>query len=139
MAGGAQSTGTQSISIGKDTTSGDYGNSIGSESKSLNFGVSIGYRADTYSGVAIGNNATSGMGVAIGRNAKTTHPEGGRVDAIQLGTGTNSTEKSLQVYGDNIYNANSHTLTVKNIELDGEDIKDKIGAGGSKIIWREWE
>ena len=38
------------------------------------------------------------------------------IDAIQLGAGTNSTPKSLQVYDDNIYNAETHTLTVQKIE-----------------------
>lgn len=32
------------------------------------------------------------------------------IDAIQLGTGTNSTPKSLQVYADNLYNAETHKL-----------------------------
>lgn len=41
------------------------------------------------------------------------------IDAIQLGTGTNSTEKTLQVYDDNIYNANTHTLTVTGAITDG--------------------
>lgn len=38
------------------------------------------------------------------------------IDAIQLGAGTNSIPKSLQVYNDNIYNAETHTLTVQKIE-----------------------
>ncbi len=38
------------------------------------------------------------------------------IDAIQLGAGTNSNPKSLQVYNDNIYNAETHTLTVQKIE-----------------------
>ena len=47
-----------------------------------------------------------------------------KVDAIQLGAGSNTKEKTLQIYSDNIYNANSHTLTVQNIELNGVDVDE---------------
>lgn len=45
-----------------------------------------------------------------------------QVDCIQLGAGLNDKEKTLQVYGDNIYDANNgrHCLTVQNIELSNE-------------------
>ena len=120
------------------------GFSAGSSSNVTGTGGAIGKYAQATRGGAIGESATTGLGFAGGYNAKTiktledgisTSPS----DAIQLGTGTNKKEKSLQVYDDNIYDASTHTLTVKNIELDGEDIKDKIGAGGTKIIWRVWE
>ena len=50
------------------------------------------------------------------------------IDAIQLGAGTNSNPKSLQVYNDNIYNAETHTLTVQNIESDSIPIGLPIGS-----------
>lgn len=101
-------------------------------------GTSIGHGSISkyYTDISMGSGANAnGMNsIALGYSAKAT-----AYDSIQLGTGTNSKEKTLQVHDDNIYNANTHTLTVKNIELDGEDIKDKIGAGGSTIIWEVWE
>lgn len=42
------------------------------------------------------------------------------IDSIQLGFGLNEKPKTLQVYDDNIYDANAHCLTVKNIELSNE-------------------
>lgn len=112
------------------------GGAIGNKAAALN-GGSAGNQAFTSGGGAIGDNAKSGKGFAGGEgaNAGTTSMD----DRIQLGTGTNTKDKTLQIYDDNIYDADTHTLTVKNIELDGEDIKDKIGAGGSTIIWEVWE
>lgn len=84
--------------------------------------VAIGYRAkaEFYAGqVAIGGytSAYAAGSVAIGNGAKTTKSE-----AIQLGSGTNNTANSLQIYNDNIYKANTHTLTVNNIEQNGNPV-----------------
>lgn len=80
------------------------------------------------SGGAIGYGASAGKGFAGGQNAKTTQlMESGAtrvVDAIQLGTGTNLQDRTLQVYGDNIYDANTHTAKFQNITLDGEDLQE---------------
>ena len=87
-------------------------------------GVAIGIKANaSNSGVAIGNGANDGLGyVAIGWNAKTTGS-----NAIQIGPGTNPTGNTLQVVGDNIYNYNTHTLTVQNIELNGVNLGTQLG------------
>ena len=50
------------------------------------------------SGGALGQNAITSIGGALGYNAKTTNSSGTAIDAIQLGTGTNQKEKTLQVY-----------------------------------------
>jgi hypothetical protein len=149
-AGGATSAGNNGVAIGQNSETGNYSVSLGNNAISQIFGVAIGSTARSYGGSAIGvgavtlnggavgNNAVSGDGFSGGNQAITLDDSGTFVDAIQLGKGTNKTNKTLQVYDDNIYDANTHTLKVKNIELDGEDIKDLLGAGGTKIIWREW-
>ena len=115
------------------------GFSAGSSSNVTGTGGAIGKSSQVSKGGAIGENATTSLGFAGGYNAKTiktladgisTSPS----DAIQLGTGTNKKEKSLQVYDDNIYDAETHTLTVQNIELDGEDINDKIAQSSSSFM-----
>ena len=74
-----------------------YGGAVG-DGASTTFGGAIGSSASTTSGGAVGYNAKSGSGFAGGYNAKTQDSSGDGIDAIQLGTGTNSTEKTLQVY-----------------------------------------
>ena len=92
----------------------ETGFSGGSNSNSNNGGA-IGNSSVTDSGGAVGSGASSGVGFSGGYNAKVSHINGAFIDAIQLGTGTNTTEKSLQIYDDNIYNANTHTLTASTI------------------------
>lgn len=71
----------------------DYGGAMGNDSKSE-------------AGCAIGNAAITSDGVAVGKNAKTIDSSGNGIDAIQLGTGTNSTEKTIQVYNYQLMSAN---------------------------------
>ena len=99
----------------------ETGFSGGSNSNSNNGGA-IGNSSVTDSGGAVGSGASSGVGFSGGYNAKVSHINGAFIDAIQLGTGTNTTEKSLQIYDDNIYNASTHTLTVQNFTLNGGTI-----------------
>ena len=72
--------------------------------KNTSNGFASGNSSSATSGGAIGNNAVATSGFSGGNNAKST------VDAIQLGMGTNTTAKSLQVYNDNLFDANSHKL-----------------------------
>lgn len=98
------------------------GGAVGGNAKAINGGGAIGYVSNTTSGGAVGSGAYSTTGGAIGNGATATVGfSGGQnakssVDSVQLGTGTNLTAKTLQVYNDNIYNANTHTLTVQNID-----------------------
>jgi hypothetical protein len=108
-----------SVVIGKDASvkSGNHrAISIGEGSVSKGGGVAIGLYADVEDsfGIAIGTGGASFDGM----RAKVTGD-----DAIQFGAGTNSKSKTLQLYNDNIYNWNTHTLTVQNIELNGENIE----------------
>lgn len=99
----------------------ETGFSGGSNSNSNNGGA-IGNSSVTDSGGAVGSGASSGVGFSGGYNAKVSHINGAFIDAIQLGTGTNTTEKSLQIYDDNIYNASTHTLTVQNATVGGNEV-----------------
>ena len=90
-----------------------YGVAVGNGASSTS-GVSIGGNASASNGVAVGVSAKTGDGFAGGYQAKTVNENGVVIDAIQLGTGTNTQEKTLQVYNDNIYNANTKTMTATN-------------------------
>lgn len=89
-------------------------NASGGSSAGLNSqassGGAVGNSTFATKGGAVGDSAYVGDGFAGGYNAKTTSTLGFTIDAIQLGTGTNSTPKSLQVYADNLYNAETHKL-----------------------------
>ena len=94
-----------------------YGVAVGNGASSTS-GVSIGGNASASNGVAVGVSAKTGDGFAGGYQAKTVNENGVVIDAIQLGTGTNTQEKTLQVYNDNIYSANTHTLNTSNANID---------------------
>ena len=107
-------------------------------------GVAVGNGASTNSGVALGGNASAGNGAAVGvaavtgdgfaggNQAKTINTNGAPIDAIQLGTGTNTKEKTLQVYGNNIYNAQNGTLSAHSLYLNGSfSALTDIGTGFS--------
>ena len=115
--------------IGSDTrgTKLGYG-SIASEATSM----SIGYKATTAKGYSatIGHEATVagvrctgvGYGVTINTAARESVAlgmfagvgEGDTVDnAVQIGRGRNIQSNTLQIFGDNIYNHETHTLTVQ--------------------------
>lgn len=105
----------------------------GGNNSNSNNGGAIGNSSVTDSGGAVGSGASSGVGFSGGYNAKVSHINGAFIDAIQLGTGTNTTEKSLQIYDDNIYNANTHTLTVQNATVGGNEV-DTIEEQGINYI-----
>ena len=84
----------------------DYGGAVGMDA-SASHGGAVGKDAFAGYGGAVGSGAYAYSGFSGGRNAKV--PE--EIDAIQLGEGTNSTAKTLQVYGDNLYNASTHKLS----------------------------
>ena len=61
-------------------------------------GGSVGQNAYSLHGASIGRNTKTRLGVAAGDNAQTVNEEGEAIDAIQLGTGTNTNEKTFKVY-----------------------------------------
>lgn len=110
-------------------------------------GGAVGNQAHVTYGGAVGGFATTSFGFAGGWEAKTLDSGNVAIDAIQLGTGTNSQEKTLQIYDDNIYNASTHTLTVQNFSLNGAPIIESGSnangyyikfADGTLICWGEW-
>lgn len=101
----------------------------GGRGASASFGGAVGYSASADEGGAIGANATTTQGGAVGNAAITTN--GGAVgkltysihgfaggnnaqtgdgiqNAIQLGTGTNNAERTLQVYSYQLMDADGH-------------------------------
>ncbi len=79
------------------------GGFAGGSNASAFSGGGVGKDASTTFGGAVGSGASSYKGFAGGRDAKTDAQ-----DAIQLGTGTNSSEKTLQVYDYQLMDADGH-------------------------------
>lgn len=126
---GGFNAGTNSVAheggaIGKNASS-LHGGSIGNTAIT-DEGGAVGYQAISTNGGAIGQGTQTSNGFAGGYNAKTI--SGGlNIDAIQLGTGTNTQTKTLQVYDDNIYDANTHNLSL----LGSFSALNNIGGGFS--------
>lgn len=97
------------------------GFSAGNNASAMDGGA-IGNNASAHGGGAVGSGAITGNGFAGGVDAKAVNEYGSGIDAIQLGRGTNTTEKSLKIYNDNIYNASTHTLTVQNATVGGNEV-----------------
>ena len=112
-----------------------YGFSAGGNGATATSGGAIGNGATATSGGAIGVGATATSGGAIGRDATATDggaigwyakagngfsggytagvgkdSDGNYIDAIQLGTGTNNTPKTLQVYNHKVYDFTKDSL-----------------------------
>lgn len=114
---GAESNGTGNIVVGtKAEGPGDVTNSDGTTSYAQS--------------VIIGNYASANTqavsSVVAGTNGR-AEAEG----AIQLGTGTNTVKNSLQVQTDNIYKVDTHTLTVDNAQVNGNDVYGVIKGEGA--------
>lgn len=94
------------------------GSATGSSAKS-DWGGAAGANAYTSKGGAIGNSAKSGDGFSGGNYAAVknngTDDEPNYIDAIQLGTGTNNTPKTLQVYDKRIIDADGSLTDVGNL------------------------
>ena len=107
LIGGATKVGVNNagIGIGKNAQVQAAGNiAIGENAKTVNYGS-----------VSIGADSSSTGGISLGYAAKSS----GGTNAIQLGSGTNTTPNSLQIQDDNIYKSDTHTLTVQNAEING--------------------
>lgn len=90
-------------------------------------GGAMGQDAYATQGGAIGKHAITSTGFAGGLSAQTVDSNGDGINAIQLGTGTNTQTKTLQVYDDNIYDANTHNLSL----LGSFSALQNIGGGFS--------
>lgn len=140
-------TSTQSVIIGKNAKAVSKGVAIGYDAMTTvaNGGVAVGDYAETENGVAIGREAEAlGDGVAIGNFAETedgiaiggnetTPAQALASGSIQIGGGTNNTANTVQIVNDNIYNYNTHTLAVQNIELNGADLQTTLNSLGGGV------
>lgn len=94
-------TGVQGVTIGVSATAVRNSVVIGYSASSVSYGIAIGYNAKTlystsaYPCIAIGASAVTGTNV---------------MDAIQIGTGTNSTSKSMQVWSYTLLDKNTGTI-----------------------------
>ena len=92
------------------TASATTGGAVGSYA-SATYGGAVGNAASAIRGGAVGQGAKAGVGFSGGYNAIAgTDSDGNYMDAIQLGTGTNNTAKTLQVYDHKVYNSTNDSL-----------------------------
>ena len=111
------------VAIGKDSTAtagaaigpyafATYGGAVGYETSTYN-GCAVGGNAEAIAGAAVGSNTKTSNGFAGGFNAKTIDAEDNGIDAIQLGTGTNQTAKTLQVYNYQLMDASGNVPSAR--------------------------
>ena len=111
--------------------SGTNGGFAGGNGSSSSSGGAVGAFTTVVNGGAVGYGAVCANGFAGGYYAKCLSGPGASghvIDAVQLGTGSNNKEKSLQVYDDNIYDSVNHELTISKI---------KIGENEMQVIVRD--
>lgn len=113
--------------VGYGTSENNGGGAVGDYAHANNGGGAVGRSALALAGGAVGDNSMTTNGFAGGYYARCLTPDSDEerstaIDAIQLGTGTNTTEKTLQIYDDNIYNAELHTLNIQNATFTGSVI-----------------
>lgn len=96
--GGNGASATSGGAIGSYAVS-ESGGAVG-DGATTNTGGAVGNSTRSAAGGAVGDGASTSDGFAGGKNAKTLDADNPTlpIDAIQLGTGTNNTPKSLQVY-----------------------------------------
>lgn len=90
---------------------GDNGGGVGYNAQGLNGGGAVGYKASATYGGAVGSGAKTERGFAGGYEAQTVNGSNTAIDAIQLGTGTNSNERTLQVYDYQMMDENGNIPT----------------------------
>ena len=91
---------------GGNSASATSGGAVGNGASESSGGFAGGYSASASGGGAVGYGARTGVGFAGGYNAKTQTSSNIVINAIQLGAGTNSTAKTLQVYNYQLMDAN---------------------------------
>lgn len=100
------------------TLDGESFNPYGDDWYNINYsnniagGGAVGYLASAGLGGAIGSCAIAGDGFAGGMNAITEDINGDLLDAIQLGTGTNTEPRTLKVYDTVIVDANGKIVQI---------------------------
>lgn len=140
---GAVSTGGGAVgNSARSTTGGAVG-----ESASTNAGGAVGNGSSSESGGAVGENAITDTGGAIGKDAVSGNGfSGGKsakvaanaddtyIDAIQLGTGTNDTPKTMQVYNKRIVEADGSLTDVGDLTKLSTSVKTNIVNAINSVI-----
>ena len=122
------------VGIGSNGTSATEGGAIG-RSVYAALGGAVGSYAQTYNGGAVGHGAKTSDGFAGGYYAKAMDADGNVLDAVQLGTGTNSTPKTMQVYGYQMLDANGKIPDARlhDAPTDGKMYARKNGAWAETV------
>lgn len=107
------------------------GAAVGMNASSIGGGAAIGENAAAFNGGgAVGCGAVAGAGFSGGYNAKVSQysSTGKHKDAIQLGTGTNNNEKTLQIYDYQLMDADGDIPTerLNNVRSIRPDVKNTI-------------
>ena len=103
---GQEASSTHGGAVGKEAYS-TLGGAVG-QGAVTTFGGAVGSGASAANGGAVGTGAKTSNGFAGGNAAKTVTSTGTSIDAIQLGTGTNPNEKTLQVYSYQLMDASGN-------------------------------
>ena len=93
------------------------GGSASGFSSQATTGGAAGYDSQTIDGGAIGNNAATSDGFAGGKNARCE--SGGLIDAVQLGTGTNTSVNTFQVYNYEMLDASGNIPAARLVNSSG--------------------
>lgn len=125
------------VALGTEASA-SMGGAIG-KGATVGNGGAVGSNASTSVGGAVGMGATSGWGGAVGWGTSATRGfsggEGAKatVDAIQLGYGTNTEEKSLQVYSKQLMNGDGYIPFTRLIS-HSETITGFLESGTSNYV-----
>ena len=107
FAGGNGASATLGGAVG-NRASATLGGAIGDYASESDGGFAGGSEAFASSGGAVGSGARTSTGFAGGSQAKTVSSTNTPINAIQLGTGTNSNAKTLQIYNYQLMDANGN-------------------------------
>ena len=102
----------------------------------INGGFNGGFNTSVVSGGAIGDGAVAGDGFSGGKDAKVQTADGtGAIDAIQLGTGINTTPKTFNVYNYQLLNASGKipSARVDSYTKSESDVKLSLKADSTDV------
>lgn len=114
------------VSIGLEAFADEVGTAVGYQASAGRNSAAVGDNAFAYGGGgAMGQGARAGKGFAGGSQAQAVDADGGVIDAIQLGTGTNNTPKTLQIYDKQLLDAAGKIPAERLPDSLGETLADK--------------
>lgn len=127
--------------IGYDTYA-FAGGAVGHNAKVTNAGGAVGADSEAGNGGAVGEGAKTSSGFAGGAGAQAVSADGAGIDAIQLGTGTNSTPKTLQVYSYQLMDADGNIPSARIPQLaekaDKTELIGKAGTGEGAEVFNDY-